>query len=341
MTHVFISYSRAQQAYAQELARYLRVEHDIPTWIDDELITGDRWERVIRTKIDECAALVVVMTPDAEASDWVDLEITRARDRGKPIVPVLLDGTVFFRLGNLQYEDVRDRSMPGDRFLRALRKATTTESSPDAHADSSAPAPKDHGSPSTRKAVRWAGAVVTLVGAVIVVLANLPAGSGDTGLKPSSNTSSPTTTAERVGAVTTPSASCAIEDIQVVQDAYAYPNIALPSNCAPPASLGIRDLTPGNGPQVATGATVLVHYALLTWSDRKARDSSFAINQPFEVQNVGNAQVIDGWNEGLIGAKEGGRRLLVVPPDKGYPSGQGDIPPNETLVFVIDVLDVS
>ena len=118
-------------------------------------------------------------------------------------------------------------------------------------------------------------------------------------------------------------------------------NIGVPSDCSAPAALGIRDLTPGSGPQVSIGATVEVHYVLLTWSDRKTRESTFPGYRPFELGNVGNAQVIEGWNEGLIGAREGGRRLLVVPPDKGYPNGMGDIPPNETLVFVIDFVKVS
>jgi peptidylprolyl isomerase len=51
--------------------------------------------------------------------------------------------------------------------------------------------------------------------------------------------------------------------------------------------------------------------------------------------------VIDGWNEGLLGMKEGGRRLLVVPPDKGYGQGGNGIRPGETLVFVVDAVKVT
>ena len=55
---------------------------------------------------------------------------------------------------------------------------------------------------------------------------------------------------------------------------------------------------------------------------------------------MGRAQVIDGWNEGLLGMKQGGRRLLVVPPDKGYGQGGNGIRPGETLVFVVDAVQV-
>ncbi|GAB3000599.1 toll/interleukin-1 receptor domain-containing protein [Saccharothrix stipae] len=119
MTEVFLSYSRRQQPYARALAGHLR-ERGVPVWLDDELISGDRWEQVIRDRIDGCAALVVVMTPDAEESAWVRRELSRAQDRGKTVFPLLLEGEVFFRLADVQAEDVRGGAMPGDRFVGAL-----------------------------------------------------------------------------------------------------------------------------------------------------------------------------------------------------------------------------
>ncbi|MFE9751236.1 TIR domain-containing protein [Saccharothrix saharensis] len=95
-------------------------------WIDDELITGDRWENVIRDRIDTCAALVVVMSRDAEESEWVSREIARAQSRGKPVLPLLYDGEVFFRLADVHFEDVRGGRMPGDRFIAVLHQVTDT-----------------------------------------------------------------------------------------------------------------------------------------------------------------------------------------------------------------------
>lgn len=118
--HAFLSYSREQQPYARELAAYLRAR-GVGVWLDDELVSGDRWEQVIKERIDGCAAFVVVMTPDAEESAWVRRELARAQDRGKPVFPVLLEGDVFFRLADVHAEDVRGGGLPGDRFVGALR----------------------------------------------------------------------------------------------------------------------------------------------------------------------------------------------------------------------------
>lgn len=132
VTEVFLSYSRNQQAYARSLAEHLR-QRGVPVWVDDDLVAGDRWERVIQERIDRCAALVVVMTPDAEESDWVRREVAWAQDRGKPVFPVLLEGRPLFRLSDVHAEDVRGGAMPGDRFVAALsRLVGTAAPSPDA-----------------------------------------------------------------------------------------------------------------------------------------------------------------------------------------------------------------
>ena len=97
----------------------------------------------------------------------------------------------------------------------------------------------------------------------------------------------------------------------------------------------------GTGAEVKAGTTATVNYQLTTFSDKKVLDSSFDRGQPFDVENVGQAPVIDGWNEGIVGLKEKGRRLLIVPPAKGYGQGGQGIKPNETLVFVIDGVKVT
>jgi YVTN family beta-propeller protein len=124
---VFISYRHgADVGYVQRLSEHLAKE-GVSVWFDHEIVTGDRWERVIRLKIDTCAALVVVMTPQAEESDWVDREIDRAELMKKPIFPLLLDGRRFFRLSNLQYEDVTGARMPKPSFVARLRAISAGE----------------------------------------------------------------------------------------------------------------------------------------------------------------------------------------------------------------------
>jgi hypothetical protein len=119
--HVFISYSRTDQAYVDHLVEHLG-DAGIPTWIDKTIDYGDRWHEVIEEKVDSCAAMVVVMTPAAKASTWVEREIQEAEDEGKTILPLLLDGKRFFRFGHIQYEDVRGGSMPSEAFIGRLQR---------------------------------------------------------------------------------------------------------------------------------------------------------------------------------------------------------------------------
>jgi FKBP-type peptidyl-prolyl cis-trans isomerase FkpA len=126
----------------------------------------------------------------------------------------------------------------------------------------------------------------------------------------------------------------------------ARPVAAAPrSACAsPPSELVVKDVQPGTGQAIRFRSAVSVHYTGWLY-DGCARDfkgakfdSSLDRNVPFGVM-VGAGRVIRGWDEGLIGLKEGGKRLLVIPPDKAYGSRQmGDkIPPNSTLVFEIEL----
>jgi len=82
-----------------------------------------------------------------------------------------------------------------------------------------------------------------------------------------------------------------------------------------------------------------VHYTLIAWSTGKVVDSSWDGGSP---ATFPLGQVIKGWQEGIPGMKVGGRRLLVIPPDLGYgAAGGGAIGPNETLIFVVDVVGIA
>ena len=117
--------------------------------------------------------------------------------------------------------------------------------------------------------------------------------------------------------------------------------MTIPDTCAPPTKLVEKDLTLGTGKVAKEGATVDTNYLLVTWSDKKVLDNSFDRGQTYPLQNLGHAQVIDGWNQGMIGIKQGGRRLLIIPPDLGYGQGGNGVQPNETLVFVVDAVKVT
>jgi hypothetical protein len=104
------------------------------------------------------------------------------------------------------------------------------------------------------------------------------------------------------------------------------------------------DITTGCGSAVKSGDNVIVNYTGWLQSTGAMFDSSLkAGGQPFEVDNVGSAQVISGWNLGLIGMKPGGTRRLIVPSALGYGTAgapQGGIPANATLVFDITLLSI-
>jgi peptidylprolyl isomerase len=107
----------------------------------------------------------------------------------------------------------------------------------------------------------------------------------------------------------------------------------------PPSELTVRDIVKGSGPKVKAGDKVTVQYVGASWSDGHEFDASWNRGQPFSLTIPG--QVIEGWNEGILGMRQGGRRLLVIPPLKGYGANgtpDGSIKPDETLNFVIDLI---
>ncbi|HRP77323.1 MAG TPA: FKBP-type peptidyl-prolyl cis-trans isomerase [Rhodocyclaceae bacterium] len=107
-----------------------------------------------------------------------------------------------------------------------------------------------------------------------------------------------------------------------------------------PGGLMIEDLEAGSGAVAAKGQTVSVHYT--GWlTDGRKFDSSKDRNEPFQFP-LGAGHVIRGWDEGVQGMQEGGRRKLTIPPEMGYGTrgAGGVIPPNATLVFEVELLKV-
>ncbi|HWK25107.1 MAG TPA: FKBP-type peptidyl-prolyl cis-trans isomerase [Solirubrobacter sp.] len=121
----------------------------------------------------------------------------------------------------------------------------------------------------------------------------------------------------------------------------AAPKVEVPEGKDPPAGLVYKDLKVGSGPAAAAGQTVSVQYFGALFSDGSKFDASWDRGgEPFEF-SLGSGQVIQGWDEGLVGMKKGGRRVLTIPPSMAYgEQGSGPIGPNETLVFVVDLEDI-
>lgn len=124
---------------------------------------------------------------------------------------------------------------------------------------------------------------------------------------------------------------------EISANAGEVPTISAPSGAAP-SELTTQDIIVGTGTEVLPTSTLTVHYTLMAWSTGKIIESSWR-GQP---ATFPLAQVVEGWQKGLPGAKAGGRRLLVLPPAMGYgAAGAGPIGPNETLIFVVDIIGVA
>ena len=121
------------------------------------------------------------------------------------------------------------------------------------------------------------------------------------------------------------------------EDLESKPKIEKPKG-SPPTGLVVKDLVKGKGPAAKTGDMLSVQYVGVLFSTGKQLDASWDRGKEPTGLSLGGGQVIPGWDQGLVGIKQGGRRQLVIPPELAY-GAQGDppdVPPNETLVFVID-----
>ena len=133
--------------------------------------------------------------------------------------------------------------------------------------------------------------------------------------------------------------------IFIMASAFAQSNNSAPTKVdgkptTTPTGLQYWDITVGKGAAAVAGKPVKVHYT--GWlTDGKKFDSSVDRNEPFSFP-LGGGQVIKGWDQGVAGMKVGGKRQLKIPPDLGYGArgAGGVIPPNATLIFDVELLDV-
>ncbi|HET6693025.1 MAG TPA: FKBP-type peptidyl-prolyl cis-trans isomerase [Pedococcus sp.] len=119
------------------------------------------------------------------------------------------------------------------------------------------------------------------------------------------------------------------------------PEIDFPGDEAP-SDLVIEDLKDGDGAEAGAGDTIKAHYVGVAHSTGEEFDASWNRGAPLEFR-LGVGQVIRGWDEGIIGMRVGGRRRLTIPADMAYGDrGAGSvIKPGETLIFVVDLVDVA
>jgi peptidylprolyl isomerase len=119
------------------------------------------------------------------------------------------------------------------------------------------------------------------------------------------------------------------------------PEVQIPPDQAPSYQLELDDLVVGDGDEAVTGGVVEVHYVGVSWQTGQQFDASWDRGQTFRF-GLGKGQVIAGWDQGVAGMRVGGRRRITIPPMLAYGKrgAGGVIGPDETLVFVVDLIAV-
>jgi peptidylprolyl isomerase len=120
------------------------------------------------------------------------------------------------------------------------------------------------------------------------------------------------------------------------------PAVEVPGGQDPSYQLELEDVVLGSGEEAVAGRIVEVHYVGVSWSTGKQFDASWDRGDTFKF-GLGKGQVIAGWDQGVAGMKVGGRRRITIPPMLAYGKrgAGGVIGPDETLVFVVDLIAVS
>lgn len=123
-------------------------------------------------------------------------------------------------------------------------------------------------------------------------------------------------------------------------DVDGKPTVEIGEGSTPPDELTVEDLEEGDGEEVTDGTMVTMHYVGVAWSSSSEFASSWDRGQPMTYEH-GQGRWVEGWERGLEGMRVGGQRRIVVPPELGYGDrGAPGVAGGETLVFVIDLLDV-
>jgi peptidylprolyl isomerase len=124
-------------------------------------------------------------------------------------------------------------------------------------------------------------------------------------------------------------------------DLSEKPAVDVPVGQTPSYQLELDDLAVGEGDEAVAGKTVEVHYVGVSWATGKQFDASWDRGDTFKF-GLGKGQVIPGWDQGVAGMRVGGRRRITIPPMLAYGKrgAGGAIGPDETLVFVVDLLGV-
>ena len=185
-----------------------------------------------------------------------------------------------------------------------------------------------------RNALRWTAAIVAAIGAVVLIAWVGGAFGGDDEVE--TEATLPPSVQDTAPVDTTPVDTTPVETFPTPPK----PDVAIPTE--PPTELVVTELSPGEGPEAHAGDVVTVHYVGVRSEDGTEFDNSYDGGQAFPVV-LGAGGVIEGWEQGLVGAQAGSQIQLDIPAELAYgdnPPGE-PIQPGDALTFVVDVMDVT
>lgn len=170
--------------------------------------------------------------------------------------------------------------------------------------------------------------VLVALAALMLMLAVAGCGGG------SSSTSSSTTSSSSSSSEEESGGNSSLEN-----GSFAKPKVTVPKG-PPPKKLVEREIRKGDGATAKAGDEITVQYVGVGYESKEQFDASWDRGEPFTF-TLGAGEVIPGWDEGIVGMKVGGRRELIIPPELAYGSAGSPpvIGPNETLIFVVDLLE--
>ncbi len=201
------------------------------------------------------------------------------------------------------------------------------------------------GSPGTTvgQMLRSSAAVALCAATVALAACGTTSASGSSTTSVASSTAPAQSSAPASATPTTPSpvttgTTATVDGVTVSGPANAQPTITVTPGQPAPTTLVSQDLIVGSGPEIKAGGSGTFQYVGALFATGQVFDSSWSRGQPI---SFSLGQVIPGWQQGIVGMKEGGRRLLIIPPELAYGArAQARIPANSTLIFVVDLVKV-
>lgn len=177
--HIFISYSSNDEVFARSLYEKLQAA-GYPLWIDQKgIVGGDRWRYVLKEALEQTNVVLLLLSPSSEASPWVARERGFAEDQNIPILPLLIEGEIWWDLKDLQVIDLREEaekekkgemwSLP-ESLVKALKKALNSHTSPEIEEGALAEPEKPQSDWTLEKIIMVIGAIVGTISVIIAAL---------------------------------------------------------------------------------------------------------------------------------------------------------------------------